>query len=1305
MDSIQFDRRRFLATLAAAGTAAGFSTGASAHHPAEQHVQYTDPLTSGSSSLPRTVTSPDGSISVTIENTSDGLSYRVTHDGTPLVESSSLGLEFGDGSTFGTNATVTGSATDTVEETWSPPWGRFSEIREHYSELAVSFDGSVPVTVTVRVFDDGVGFRYTVHGSGDFTITSENTEFAIASDGQAWWINNNPNKYEQHINETAISSVDAANTPITMRTDSGKYLAIHESDLTDYAAMRVASTDARTFQSDLVPWPDGQTKVEGTAPHVSPWRTLQIGARPGALIESNLIVNLAQEQKLADDSWIDPGKYMGIWWEIHIGKSSWVPGGNLGATTENIKHYMDFAGEHGIPNLLAEGWNVGWSGSGEGGFDDQDFTTAVDQLDLQEILDYGDQRGVRFVAHNETGAQARKYETQMETAYPFYQNNGIPAIKNGYVNPPVHEGYAQQSQWMVNHYRHMIRKAADNEIMINTHEPIKPTGERRTWPNFMTREGVRGLEYQNFVGGLPVEHEINVAFTRMLAGPVDYNPGIFDLTQDGYNVNTTRARQLGLYVIMFSGLQMVADLPENYVDDDGEVYPEFQFIKDVPVEWDETRVLDAAIGDYVTIARRNGGSWYVGTATAQDRDTELSLEFLESDVEYRAEVYTDAPDCDLDSNPEAVEVRDPVVVTDQDTIDTSMVRGGGGAIRLVPTSGDVPYCPSLTVEAPSQVDTETVSLAGQTEADDVQIETPGGEVLEPTLDSDGSFSLDVSLASGENTFSVSVPKQNADERCSQSVTVTRLDAVVAWSDPEGDDAGPGEYTYPQNGVFADGDFDLTGLRVVDQGSSYEIRATLPIEPTNPWGLADGFSKQYLQVYVRDPDASGGTTTPAPGVNATMAAPYQSRVLVDGENGVRVEDVDGNQVATGSVSVEGADLVVSVPRDAVGDLSTAEIATLLLGYDGTSDDNTRTVGSSAGEWTFGGADGENAPQVLDLLTPDGMTNADALAYSASQQASIPYLAVDGGSSDPDPQPLSITALDAPATATVGESVSVSATVENPGSVATTETVTASFDGSTIGSESLTVAGSSSKTVSFDLDLAGRSAGTYTVDVQTADDSASSEVTIQSQSTDGLTVSLTDAGSLGRGAATTVDIVVSGATDGIAGADLSVTVANTAVARIEDVSLTGSSGLRRTSVANDGSRCDAAFVSDTTIGAGDVTLGSVTISGVEAGSTSLSVSVDSIGTPDAESYDIAQTSGTALTVTQGIPPLVGDSAPTDPDGDGVYEDVNGDGTTDIADVQALLDSFDGQTAQDNAASFDVNEDGRLDVTDVIRLLSEL
>jgi alpha-glucosidase len=482
---------------------------------------------------------------------------------------------------------------------------------------------------------------------------------------------------------------------LTVRATPECYLSIHEAALRDYPAMTVEgpaaveaedaapTADGVACSVNLTPLPDG-TKAHMTVPHRTPWRSIQFGTDPGDLIESPLIVNLNDLPEI-DTDWVTSGTYIGIWWAMHIGKQTWTPGPKLGATTENAKTYIDFAADHDILMLLVEGWNEGWDGD----FADQDYTTSNPQYDLQEIVAYGNSRDVDLVAHCETGANFLALENQLEEAFSLYEDLGIAAVKTGYVGdlPKEHHHHDQR---LVNHHQHVITTAGKYRLLLDVHEGIKPTGLRRTYPNLLTSECVRGMEYNAWSGGNPPRHTVVLPFTRMLAGPLDYTPGIFDIRFPEYEdkeideydgrarVHTTRARQLALLVILFSGLQMAADLPENYRGE-----PEFAFVQAVPATWDDTRVLHAAIGEYVTIARRHGEEWFVASATNEEaRTLDVPLDFLDTDA-YTATIYRDADECDVETNPEAVTI-DRRPVTSEDTVTVSLAGGGGAAMYLEP---------------------------------------------------------------------------------------------------------------------------------------------------------------------------------------------------------------------------------------------------------------------------------------------------------------------------------------------------------------------------------------------------------------------------------------------------------------------------------------------------------------------------------------------------------------------------------------------------------------------------------------------
>jgi hypothetical protein len=636
-----------------------------------------------------TVQSPDSRLVVRFSLVDGAPRYEAVYNDTPVILPSAMGFTFRRALPMTGGFEIKGTAERTFDETWKPVWGQRSEIRNHYNELTVNLrEKKEPyrlLDIVFRVFDDGLGFRYEFPGQDglrDFEIMSEETQFLFARDHIAWWTPADFDSYEHLYTESPLSKIDAANTPVTLKTDDGLYLCIHEANLTDYAGMTLArvTEPALGFTSNLVPWPDG-SKVKGTTPFKSPWRTIQISTWPGGLVESSLILNLNEPCVLEDTSWIKPMKYIGIWWGMHIDKYTWHIGDRHGATTENAERYIDFAAKHAIPAVLIEGWNTGWDRWGQEGA--YDYVTPYPDFDLAAVVAYARSKGVVIIGHHETGGDVPGYEKQLDKAFALYRDLGIPAVKTGYAGAIFPRGYHHHGQWMVRHYRMVVKKAADYHLMLDVHEPIKDTGISRTYPNMMTREGVRGTEYNAWETGNPPEHMTILPFTRMVAGPLDYTPGIFDITFEKYKpnnrVHSTLANQLALFVVLYSPLQMAADLIENY-----EGHPAFTFIEAVPVNWDETRVLNGEIGDYVTIARRSGASWYIGSITDENaRVLTVNLDFLEPDRSYVARIYADAADADFETNPTAYEIREDRV-TRETILTLELAPGGGQAIAIVP---------------------------------------------------------------------------------------------------------------------------------------------------------------------------------------------------------------------------------------------------------------------------------------------------------------------------------------------------------------------------------------------------------------------------------------------------------------------------------------------------------------------------------------------------------------------------------------------------------------------------------------------
>jgi alpha-glucosidase len=638
---------------------------------------------------PTTVSSPDGRLRVGFSLEGGVPRYTVERDGRPLILPSRLGFSFRGAPPLTGDFELADSATRSFDETWKPVWGKCSSVRNHGNELAVSLrERKAPgreLAVVFRVFDDAVAFRYVLPGQpglGEFEILSEETRFCFADDHTTWWIPNDYDSDEFLWNETPLSSVPGANTPVTMRAADGTHLCVHEAALVDYASMTLEPDPDEgplTLRSVLVPWPDG-VAVRGRTPFVTPWRVILVTDRAGGLVESNTILNLNEPCALEDTSWIRPMKYVGIWWGMHIKRNTWHAGPTHGATTANARKAIDFAHEHGIPGVLIEGWNTGWERWGsEGTFD---FVTPYPDFDLESVARYARQRGVALIGHHETGGDVPTYERMMEEAFALYERLGVHAVKTGYAGGIFPRGQHHYGQWMVNHYRRVIALAAAHRIAIDGHEVVKPTGEERTWPNMMTREAARGMEYNAWSEGNPPPHTTVLPFTRIVAGPLDYTPGIFDIQFDrtmGRSAKTTLAHQLALYVVLWSPLQMAADLVENY-----EGQPAFAFIEAVPCDWDETVGLDCAIGDYATIARRSGREWFLGSVTDENaRTLSVPLAFLEPGAVYRARIYADGPGADWETNPTSIAIRE-VEVTAGDVLAVALAPGGGQAVQLTP---------------------------------------------------------------------------------------------------------------------------------------------------------------------------------------------------------------------------------------------------------------------------------------------------------------------------------------------------------------------------------------------------------------------------------------------------------------------------------------------------------------------------------------------------------------------------------------------------------------------------------------------
>ncbi len=627
--------------------------------------------------------------------------YRVERLGDTVVEDSKLGFALRDGR-LDRDFTLLGQQRRSVDDTWEQPWGERRLTRNDFNELTVQLAETTGskrrLDVVFRVYDDGLGFRYVFPEQPNLReaiIDDELTEFAIAQDSTAWWIPaGEPIHYEYLYQRTPLREVPLVHTPMTLRSRDGLHVAIHEAALVDYAGMWLRRSEGQRLRAQLSPSAEGW-KVRRTLPFATPWRTLQIADRAGGLVESDLILNLNEPNALGDVSWVKPAKYLGVWWSMHLDNESWATGPKHAATTAKTKKVIDFAAAHGFRGVLVEGWNPGWDGMWVGNGYDFDFTRATPDFDIEALSAYGLKKGVHLIGHHETGCAIEHYEAQLDAALDLYARLGVDQFKTGYVcddgqvdrrNPtggPLWREW-HDGQFMARHHLKVVQEAARRHLSVNPHEPIKDTGLRRTYPNWISREGARGMEYNAWgQPPNPPEHEVNLVFTRMLAGPMDYTPGILSLKgRHGQAIPSTLARQLALYVVLYSPIQMAADLPEHYLQH----REAFRFIEDVAVDWEQSRVLDGEVGDYVTIVRRdrNSRDWFLGSITDEHgRVLPVSLGFLEPGVRYRAEIYRDGEGADFRSNPFAF-VRETREVTSADALTLVLAPGGGQAIRFTP---------------------------------------------------------------------------------------------------------------------------------------------------------------------------------------------------------------------------------------------------------------------------------------------------------------------------------------------------------------------------------------------------------------------------------------------------------------------------------------------------------------------------------------------------------------------------------------------------------------------------------------------
>jgi len=677
------------------------------------------------------VASPDGKTRLLFSLNEKGEPvYEVFYKDKRVLNPSKLGIELVDAPNLMDGFTLSDAQRNSFDETWQPVWGEEKEIRNQYNELAVTLNQPAQkrnMVIRFRLFDNGVGFRYEFPLSDNlnyFTIKEEHTQFAMTGDHKAFWIPGDYDTQEYDYVESRLSEIrglmkeaitphssqtpfsdTGVQTSLQMKTDDGLYINLHEAALVDYSCMHLNLDDEKmVFQSWLTPDALGN-KGYMQAPCNTPWRTIIVSDDARDILASRITLNLNEPCAYDDTSWIKPVKYVGVWWEMIAGSSSWAytddlpsvklgetdythtkPNGKHGANNEKVKRYIDFAAEHGFDQVLVEGWNQGWEDwFGKSKDYVFDFVTPYPDFDVKMLNEYAASKGVKIMMHHETSSSVRNYERHMDKAYQFMVDNGYNAVKSGYVGDIIPRGEYHYGQWMNNHYLHAVKKAAEYKISVNAHEAVRPTGLCRTYPNLIGNESARGTEYEAFGGSKPF-HTTILPFSRLIGGPMDYTPGIFDIKLDFMGdlphgqVQTTLAKQLALYVTMYSPLQMAADLVENYERH----LDAFQFIKDVAVDWDETRYLEAEPGDYLTIARKakGTGNWFVGGITDEHaRTANLSLDFLEPGKKYVATLYADAKDADYQTNPTAYQIKKGVV-TSKSKLAIKLARSGGFALSI-----------------------------------------------------------------------------------------------------------------------------------------------------------------------------------------------------------------------------------------------------------------------------------------------------------------------------------------------------------------------------------------------------------------------------------------------------------------------------------------------------------------------------------------------------------------------------------------------------------------------------------------------
>lgn len=675
----------------------------------------------------QTVESPSKEIAVTFKLTAEGRpSYSVNYKNKPVIKESLLGIALKETEALETGFEITNTQNKSVDESWKPVLGEQSVIRNTYNQAVFSLLQKATgrkLDIVFKVYDEGVAFRYEFPKQNKlnyFIISDEKTEFNLAGNHKTFWIPGDYDSQEYVYNETKLSEIDndklnlnngiavksiggryVVQSPLMMKSAEGLYLNIFEAAVVNYPVMHLdVNTSNFKIKSHLVPNAIGD-KAYLQAPAVSPWRTIMVSDDARDIVGSKMILNLNEPSRIEDTSWIKPMKYVGVWWEMHVGVSTWDLSGTQdasqksvgkkphGATTENTKRYIDFAAKHGFDGVLVEGWNVGWE-DWFGNWKEEvfDFVTPYPDFDIQQISDYAKSKNVKMIMHHETSGSVANYERRLDRVLNVMKKYGYPAVKTGYVGKIIPRGEFHDGQSMVNHFNYVPQRAAEYKIMVNSHESSRPTGVSRTWPNYIAAEAARGNEFNGWSNGNPPTHETILPFTRLLGGPMDYTPGVFEIKMSHYDaskteqVHTTLAKQLALYVTMYSPLQMACDLPENY-----ERYADaFQFIKDVAADWDESKYLEAEPGDYLTVARKAKGSenWFVGAITDENpRNTTISLDFLTPGKKYKAIIYQDGKTAHWEKNPINYEIK-TIEVTSKSKLKLNLASGGGTAISIFP---------------------------------------------------------------------------------------------------------------------------------------------------------------------------------------------------------------------------------------------------------------------------------------------------------------------------------------------------------------------------------------------------------------------------------------------------------------------------------------------------------------------------------------------------------------------------------------------------------------------------------------------